>query len=113
MIANVWLIPALPLAAFLANGLFGRRWLKHATGWIAAGAMLTSAAVAVGVFLEVLGGHERTTVTLYRWIGVGEFNINVSALVDPLSSHASRLRGNSRRKAVSCASASSYRFSLL
>src|SRR5467141_5219692 len=48
--------------------------------------MLTSAAMAVGVFLEVLGGHERTTVTLYRWIGVGEFNINVSALVDPLSS---------------------------
>src|SRR5713226_1793336 len=48
--------------------------------------MLTSAAVAVRVFLEVLGGHERTTVTLYRWIGVGDFTINVSALVDPLSS---------------------------
>jgi hypothetical protein len=27
MIANVWLIPAFPLAAFLVNGLFGRRWL--------------------------------------------------------------------------------------
>jgi NADH-quinone oxidoreductase subunit L len=86
MIQNVWLIPALPLLAFLVNGLFGRRWLKHLTGWIAAGAVAASAVVAIGVFLEVLGGHERTTVTLYRWIGVGDFNINVSALVDPLSS---------------------------
>src|SRR5213594_2075849 len=86
MIASVWLIPALPLAAFLVNGLFGRRWLKHATGWIAAGAMLVAAVIAALVFLEVLGGHERTTVTLYRWIGVGDFTINVAALVDPLSS---------------------------
>src|SRR5258706_8179741 len=86
MIQNVWLIPALPLLAFLVNGLFGRRWLKLWTGWIAAGAVAASALLAIGVFMEVLGGHERTTVTLYRWIGVGDFNINVSALVDPLSS---------------------------
>jgi len=86
MISLVWLIPALPLAAFLVNGLFGGRWLRHATGWIATGAVGASAIIAIGVFLEVLGGHERTTVTLYRWIGVGDFTINVSALVDPLSS---------------------------
>ena len=86
MIQNVWLIPALPLAGFLVNGLFGRRWLRHATGWIATGAVAAAAFIAVGVFLEVLGGHERTTVTLYRWIGVGDFTINVSALIDPLSS---------------------------
>jgi len=86
LIRYVWLIPALPLAAFLINGLFGRRWLKHATGWIASGAMVAAAALAVGVFLDVLRGNEHTTVTLYRWIGVGEFKIDVAALVDPLSS---------------------------
>ena len=86
MIQNVWLIPALPLAAFLVNGLFGRRWLHHATGWIAAGAVAASAVISIGVFLDVLGGHARTTVTLYKWIGVGDFQVNVSALVDPLSS---------------------------
>jgi NADH-quinone oxidoreductase subunit L len=86
VIANVWLIPALPLAAFLINGLFGRRWLKHATGWIAALAMAAAAAIAVGVFLEVLGGAERTTVALYRWIAVGDFEVNIAALIDPLSS---------------------------
>ncbi len=86
MIGNVWLIPALPLLAFLINGLFGRRWLRHLSGWIATLAVAASAVIAIGVFLDVLGGHERTTVTLYRWIGVGDFTINVSALVDPLSS---------------------------
>ena len=86
MIQNVWLIPAFPLAAFLVNGFFGRRWLHHLTGWIASIALAASAVIAVGVFLEILGGAARTTVTLYRWIGVGDFKVNVSALVDPLSS---------------------------
>jgi NADH-quinone oxidoreductase subunit L len=86
MIQNVWLIPAFPLAAFLVNGLFGRRWLHRWTGIIASVAVGLSALVAIGVFLEVLGGHERTTVSLYEWIGVGDFHINVAAFVDPLSS---------------------------
>ncbi|MDP9281632.1 MAG: NADH-quinone oxidoreductase subunit L [Chloroflexota bacterium] len=86
MIQNVWLIPAFPLAAFLLNGLFGGRWLHKWTGIIASVAVGLSALVAIGVFLEILGGAERTTVTLYEWIGVGDFHINVSALVDPLSS---------------------------
>ena len=71
MIQNVWLIPAFPLAAFLVNGLFGGRWLHKWTGIIASVAVGLSALVAIGVFLE---------------IGVGDFHINVSALVDPLSS---------------------------
>ena len=86
MIGLVWLIPALPLAAFLVNGLFGRRWLGHLTGLIASAAVGVSALLAIGVFVEVLGGKTQTVVSLYRWIAVGDFSINVSALVDPLSS---------------------------
>ena len=86
MIGLVWLIPALPLTAFLVNGLFGRRWLGHLTGLIASAAVGVSALLAIGVFLEVLGGKTQTVVSLYRWIAVGDFSINVSALVDPLSS---------------------------
>jgi len=86
VISLVWLIPALPLAAFLVNGLFGRRWLGHWTGVIATAAVGVSALLSIGVFLEVLGGKTQTVVALYRWIGVGDFSVNVSALIDPLSS---------------------------
>ncbi len=86
MISFVWLIPAFPLAAFLINGLFGRRWLGHLTGLIATVAVGLSAVLSIGVFLEVLGGKTQTVVSLYRWIAVGDFSINVSALIDPLSS---------------------------
>src|SRR5213083_1529330 len=85
MIALVWLIPAFPLAAFLIAGLFGRRWLGHWTGVIASAAVGLSALLSIGVFLEVLGGKEQTVVELYRWIGVGDFSVNVAALVEPLS----------------------------
>jgi NADH-quinone oxidoreductase subunit L len=86
MIANVWLIPAFPLAAFLVCGLFGRRWLHRWTGVIASAAVGASAIVAIGVFIEVLGGKTRTTVKLYEWISAGDFSVNVAALIDPLSS---------------------------
>jgi len=86
VISLVWLIPAFPLAAFLVNGLFGRRWLGHMTGVIASVAVGLSALLSIGVFLEVLGGKTQTVVALYRWIAVGDFTINVSALIDPLSS---------------------------
>ena len=68
------------------SGIFGRRWLGHLTGVIASAAVGVSALLAIGVFLEVLGGKTQTVVTLYRWIGVGDFTINVAALIDPLSS---------------------------
>src|SRR5437870_11657305 len=55
-------------------------------GVIASAAVGVSALLAILVFLEVLGGKTPTVVSLYRWIAVGDFSINVSALVDPLSS---------------------------
>src|SRR5712671_7585973 len=86
MIQNVWLIPAFPLLAFLVNVAFGRRWLKHWSGPLAALAIAASAVMSIGVFLEVRAGHERTIVRLYEFISVGDFHVDVSALVDPLSS---------------------------
>ncbi len=86
MIQNVWLIPAFPLVAFLLNVSLGRRWLKLWTGPLAALAIGASALMSIGVFLEVRGGHERTIVRLYEFISVGDFHVDVAALVDPLSS---------------------------
>src|SRR5438309_589114 len=56
------------------------------TGVIASAAVGLSALLSIGVFLEVLGGKTQTVVPLYRWIAVGDFSIDVSALVVPLSS---------------------------
>ena len=84
-IALVWLIPAFPLAAFLVNALFGRRWLRQRTGPLASLAIGLSALLAIAVFLEVQGGRTRTIVTLYEFIGVADFRADVAALVDPLS----------------------------
>ena len=85
MIANAWLIPAFPLAAFLINVSFGRRWLGRWTGPIATAAVGASAIVAIGIFLEVRAGALRTIVPLYNFMTVGDFHIDVAALIDPLS----------------------------
>jgi len=81
----VWLIAAFPLAAFLINGLFGKRWLGQRSGWLASASIGASALLSIGVFSDVVRGATSTTVTLYRWIGVGDLRVDVAALVDPLS----------------------------
>jgi NADH-quinone oxidoreductase subunit L len=85
VIANAWLIPAFPLAAFLINVSFGRRWLGRWTGPIAAAAVGASAIVAIGIFFEVRAGALRTVVPLYNFMTVGDFHVDVAALIDPLS----------------------------
>jgi NADH-quinone oxidoreductase subunit L len=85
-IAGVWIIPALPLAAFLINGLFGARVLGKLTGQIASVAVGASAVLSIRVLFDVLRlGGEHHTVPLYEWISVGDFHSPVSALIDPLS----------------------------
>ena len=86
MIQSVWLIPGFALLAFLLNVSLGRRWLRHWTGPLATAAIGAAAILSIGVFLEVHAGHERTIVKLYEFIGVGDFHVDVAALVDPLSS---------------------------
>ena len=83
----VWLVALIPLAAAIVNGVLGRRWLGKATGPIATIALGASAALGVAIFFATIGlGHEaHRTVTLYEWIGVGDFHVGVTALVDPLS----------------------------
>ncbi|HEX9436024.1 MAG TPA: NADH-quinone oxidoreductase subunit L [Candidatus Limnocylindria bacterium] len=83
----VWLIAILPLAAAVVNGVLGRRWLGKWTGGVATVALGISAALGVAVLFETIGlGHEaKRIVTLYEWIGVGDFHVPVAALVDPLS----------------------------
>ncbi len=80
--SSVWLIPSLPLLGALINMLFGRLTGRRAH-WVAVPAVAGAFVVACAVF-----AHARVsafTSTLYWWIDAGDFEVNVVALVDPLS----------------------------
>ena len=88
MIDFAWLLLALPVAGLLINLTFGSRLSKSAIGWIASGAVMAAFAVAVGIFVTLLGlhGEERIiTLHLWEWITVGSFTVPMALLIDPLS----------------------------
>ena len=80
----IWLVPLLPLAGFLINGL-GRNGLsKPASGFIASGVMLAAFAISLLAFFELKNGQSEI-VTLFDFIRVGKLNIPFSFQVDALS----------------------------
>src|SRR6188474_2019536 len=83
----VWLLPALPLLAFLINGLFGRR-LKKVAGPIATilvglSFVMTLAILAEFIFVRTAG--QPFEYDLYTWIPSGDFTVNIAFLIDPLT----------------------------
>ena len=82
---SLWLIPILPLAGFLANGLFGRRLPKAAVTATAIGSVLLSFVWVVKVLLA-LGALEQPYVEHYfTWIQSGIVNIGFDFAVDRLT----------------------------
>jgi NADH-quinone oxidoreductase subunit L len=84
----LFLIPLFPLAGFVFLAFFGRRLGEPAAGWVATLAVAASFAVTVGVFLDLrsLPAEERAlTQTLFTWLPVGGFQVDVGFLADPLS----------------------------
>jgi len=82
------LIPLLPFAGFLINATMGRRLPKSVSGGLASLVMLLSFAVsAMSVWqLAAMAPDQRLiTQALYQWIASGDFTIDVTLLVDPLS----------------------------
>ncbi len=94
-----WLIPLFPLLGFVINGvlgpLTGKPLPKLVAGTIGTVAVFASFAVAVLLFLHVMGapeGAKQTTVYLMPWLhvaadpqGIHFFNVNFELLIDPLS----------------------------
>ncbi len=86
IIQLVWLIPVLPLAGFLLNGLFRNHLSKSLTGIIGSGTVLASFVISVLIFLQVKQpGFHGETVTLFDFISVGKLSIPFAFLVDQLS----------------------------
>ncbi len=90
---HLWLIPLLPFAGFLINGLLGKRLPKAIVTAIALLAPLGAFAVVLNAgFLEFIhvnpgfGGTEAPYVeTLGTWINVGSLHIDFSFVLDQLS----------------------------
>ena len=88
MLRFVWLVPALPLAGFLVNGLLGRRLGKGAVALVGPGVVGAAFALAVSIFLALLRlpAPERLyELDLFRWIPSGDLQISAGLQVDPLS----------------------------
>jgi len=84
----VWLIPALPLAGFLIILVFGRRLGDPTAGYLASAMIGASFLVTVGVFFDLLSksAEERRHIsTLFQWVPVGDLQIDLAFLADPLS----------------------------
>lgn len=84
----LWLLPAFPLFGALVIMVLGRRLGEPKSGWLAAAMPFASFIVAVSVFFDLLSRDEEDrhqVVRLFSWIPVGELQIDVALLADPLS----------------------------
>ncbi len=82
----VTLIPLFPLAGFLFIIFFGKGLSKNFIGAVGSSAILLSFIVSVLVFSTQLHGANPTIVKAFDWITAGSLDIDISFLVDPLSS---------------------------
>ena len=83
MIDWIWLVPVFPLLGFLLISLGGKQLPKQAAGFIGSATVLASFLISLGTFLQLPA--EPTTVTLFPWIHAGNFHVDFSFLVDPVS----------------------------
>ncbi|MEM7029278.1 MAG: NADH-quinone oxidoreductase subunit L [Chloroflexota bacterium] len=84
----IWMIILLPLMGVLINGRFGKRLGNPVSGYLAAALVGISFFVGLLAFFEVpLWSHVgyAKTVKLWDFITIGDFDVDVSMLVDPLS----------------------------
>jgi NADH-quinone oxidoreductase subunit L len=84
----LWLVPALPLAGFILNGLFGRLLGKRGVTLIGPGVVGAAFAVSVAIFATLARLPVEIRVfrqTVYSWIATGDFAATIGFVADPLS----------------------------
>src|SRR5437773_9435471 len=85
----LWLVPALPLAGFLANGVLALRRprAKHAVSIIGVGVLLAALALAIVIVLAFLreGTPGPLVFPYWEWMPVGELHVTVALQLDQLS----------------------------
>ena len=87
MIQLAWLMPVLPLLAFVITGLFTGHNQKLTIG-IVLGTFIINLLIACGIGVEVLGGAatmENPIEYGFEWLKMGDFSLECGVLVDPLT----------------------------
>ncbi len=82
------LIPLLPLLGSLINGVVGMRLPKNVVSAIACGSVGLSLLITIYAVIQLIALPETSRVyelSLFSWIPVGSFNVDVGFLLDPLS----------------------------
>ncbi len=82
----IWLIPVLPLAGFVINGLGRNTLSKGIIGAIGSLLVLVAFGLSVATFFQIKNSGLPVEVNLFDWISVGSFHIPFAFLVDQLSS---------------------------
>ncbi|MBI3092493.1 MAG: NADH-quinone oxidoreductase subunit L [Candidatus Tectomicrobia bacterium] len=85
MIEWVWLIPALPAAGVIINGLLGNRYIKERAHYVGVGSTALSLLVALFVIGAAIKNPGPHNVRLFDWVVAGSLHVDVAFLVDPLS----------------------------
>jgi NADH-quinone oxidoreductase subunit L len=81
-------IPLLPFAGFVVNATMGKRLPKSVSGGLASLVMVLSFLISAYLVWQLaqLAPEQRVlSNTIYRWIASGEFTLDVTFLIDPLS----------------------------
>ena len=82
----LWLIPVLPLAGSIINGLLGKRMPKTAIATVGAGAVGVSFLLSIWEFVTMLGTEQLPIIRDYfTWIQSGHFQAQFGLMLDHLS----------------------------
>ena len=82
---QLWLIPVLPLAGFVINGLFGRRFSRSVINAIGVGSVLLSFAWVLKTLFGLGDLHATYSEHYFTWIQSGIVNIGCDFAVDRLT----------------------------
>jgi len=82
---QLWLIPALPLAGFLINGLFGRRFSKGLVNTFAIGSVVLAFLWVLKTLYSLGGLPAAYTEHYFTWIQSGALTIDCDFSVDRLT----------------------------
>ena len=81
----IWLIPVLPLAGFIINGVGRNVFPKNVIAFIGSLMVLASFGISVGAFLQVKSTNHPINVAFFDWFTVGNVKISFEFLIDQLS----------------------------